>query len=166
MFWKKPRKDSQSMTAPGAFSLGGAALAGNVGNVVPGQEPVSVQPGSTASSNTDQFAKNDLRTRACCIVPKGRVLTGTFSFSAPVRIEGTMRGRIFSSSTVVIAQGARAEVEGNVSKLISSGSIQGSSFSATYAELRSTSTVDTRLVAKTVSASPGCTINGELLIGV
>lgn len=167
MFWKKPRRDTQPVVSQGGFSLGNSGVTAG-SNAVASQGSYSPSGSGqipAQAANIDAPSRKQSSERAACVVQRGRILSGTFSFSTPIRIEGTLRGRLFSSSTVLTSEGSTIDAEANIRKLVSYGHILGPMVTVESAELRAGSTMATRLVAQSVTAEPGCKIDGQLVIG-
>ena len=100
------------------------------------------------------------RTRVA--VGQGVNVSGRLIFNEPVRIEGTFRGEVTSSSLVVIAETGTVEGKMKASKLVVLGEMRGDIVDATRAYLGSHARVYGDITAENLTVCEGAYFSGNV----
>lgn len=100
------------------------------------------------------------RTRVA--VGQGVNVSGRLIFNEPVRIEGTFRGEVTSSSLVVIAETGTVEGKMKASKLVVLGELRGDIVDATRAYLGSHARVYGDIAAENLTVCEGAYFSGNV----
>ena len=59
------------------------------------------------------------------LLGRGSEFEGKLTFEGTVRIDGTLRGEVFSDDVLIVGEGARVEAEIDVGEIIVQGAVQG-----------------------------------------
>ncbi|HWM85735.1 MAG TPA: polymer-forming cytoskeletal protein [Kofleriaceae bacterium] len=59
------------------------------------------------------------------LLGRGSEFEGKLTFEGTVRIDGTLRGEVFSDDVLIVGEGARVEAEIDVGEIIVQGTVQG-----------------------------------------
>ena len=159
-FWKKnTSKDETVSITAGGFSLG-SPIDSEVKLITPANRDAS-------PANRDLLQpRAEVRSGIPCVLGKGRVLSGRLFFTKPVRLDGSFRGEIFSSSEVVISEGAEASGKIEADKLTVKGSIhKGQVHVVDLLEAKPGSLLEGKFLAKRAKVADGCAIIGGLKVG-
>ena len=100
------------------------------------------------------------RTRVA--VGQGVNVSGRLIFNEPVRIEGTFRGEVSSSSLVVIAETGTVEGKMKASKLVVLGELRGDIVDASRAYLGSHARVYGDITAENLTVCEGAYFSGNV----
>lgn len=90
----------------------------------------------------------------------GTVIEGMFSFENPVKIDGSLKGEIRSSSALIVGPEAQVNARIKVGTLIVLGSVQGEIEAEDLIEVRSTGCLDGDLVTRRFALEEGGIFNG------
>ncbi len=93
-------------------------------------------------------------------IDEGMEITGEVRAKNPVRIDGKIKGNVYSSSDVII--GARGRVEGKVfgKELIISGSVKGKVLARERVNLESSARLEAEIITPILSIKEGAIIRG------
>ena len=114
------------------------------------------QPSSTAEPN------GWVQERTRIAVGHGVNVSGKLIFNEPVRIEGTFRGEVSSTSLVVIAETGTVEGRMKASKLVVLGEMRGDIVDATRAYLGSHARVYGDITADNLTVCEGAYFSGNV----
>jgi cytoskeletal protein CcmA (bactofilin family) len=89
----------------------------------------------------------------------GVTMQGDFWFDHPVRLQGTVHGKVFSSSTVEVAPDARVIAEVKAQRLVVLGELHADPGYASVIEIAESARVAGQLSAQTLSAAEGALLN-------
>jgi cytoskeletal protein CcmA (bactofilin family) len=94
----------------------------------------------------------------------GTVIEGTFRFDSPVRIDGTLRGEVASSSVLIVGEDARVEASIEVGSLIILGNVEGTIEAEELIEIRGEGNLEGSVFTKRIVIEDGATFNGSCRI--
>jgi len=117
-------------------------------------QPASADPGLSSNGWVQE------RTRIA--VGQGVNVSGKLIFNEPVRIEGTFRGEVTSSSLVVIAETGTVEGKMKASKLVVLGEMRGDIVDASRAYLGSHARVYGDIAAENLTVCEGAYFSGNV----
>lgn len=118
------------------------------------------QHSSAADAHHSPNAWVQERTRVA--VGQGVNVSGKLIFNEPVRIEGTFRGEVTSSSLVVIAETGTVEGRMKASKLVVLGEMRGDIVDASRAYLGSHARVYGDITAENLTVCEGAYFSGNV----
>ena len=100
-----------------------------------------------------------------CVIAPGTVITGTFTSTENVRLDGEIEGKIIIDRKLVL--GEKARIKGNVkaSSLVVNGKLDGNLDIAETLHIQSTADVTGDMNAKSLIVEEGGKYNGKLNIG-
>jgi len=92
---------------------------------------------------------------------EGTVLEGKFKFDSPIRIDGVLRGEVFSSSTLVV--GKNAEVTGHIQvrNLVICGQVWGECVNAETVEIRASGRLEADIEVRNLIVEKGGFFRGS-----
>jgi cytoskeletal protein CcmA (bactofilin family) len=117
-----------------------------------------LDPQHGSEAQTAQWVQE--RTRVA--VGQGVNVSGRLIFNEPVRIEGTFRGEVTSSSLVVIAETGTVEGKMKASKLVVLGEMRGDILDAARAYLGSHARVYGDITAENLTVCEGAYFSGNV----
>ena len=91
----------------------------------------------------------------------GTMIEGRFSFEAPVRIDGSLKGEIKSSSALIVGKNAVVNANIKVGSLIILGSVEGEIEADDLIEIRSSGTLLGDVVTKRIALEEGGVFSGS-----
>jgi cytoskeletal protein CcmA (bactofilin family) len=117
-------------------------------------------PAASVDPRLPSIAWVQERTRIA--VGQGVNVSGRLIFNEPVRIEGTFRGEVSSTSLVVIAETGTVEGRMKASKLVVLGEMRGDIVDATRAYLGSRARVYGDITAENLTVCEGAYFSGNV----
>lgn len=128
-------------------------------------EPQIQQPQRIATSDSSLSVEDDLKQRFGSNIRSalgpGTVIEGTFRFDSPVCVEGTLSGEVYSSSVLIVGDGASITGKITVGSLIILGQVEGSVEAEELVEIRSTGTLYADIITKRIAIEDGGKFNGR-----
>ncbi len=94
----------------------------------------------------------------------GTVIEGTFRFDSPVRIDGSLKGQVSSSSVLIVGEDACVEADIEVGSLIVLGTVDGTIEANELIELRGEGNLEGSIFTKRLVIGDGATFNGSCRI--
>lgn len=96
-----------------------------------------------------------------CRITEGTIITGEVASSNDIRVDGTIIGTLFSTSKIVVGEGAK--IEGNIfcGNLDFWGNIKGDLYVKDVLALKDNSRVDGNLYSKKLQVEMGAQIEGS-----
>lgn len=96
-----------------------------------------------------------------CRITEGTIITGEVTSSNDIRVDGTIVGTLFSTSKIVVGEGAK--IEGNIvcGNLDFWGNIKGDIYVKDVLTLKDNSRVDGNLYSKKLQVEMGAQIEGS-----
>jgi cytoskeletal protein CcmA (bactofilin family) len=150
----------------GQYTLGELALDEEIEETVhipPIQRRSS--PQQAISSDTSISVEEDLKRRFGSNIRSalgaGTVIEGTFRFDSPVCVEGTLSGEVYSSSALIVGEGASVSGKITVGSLIVLGTVEGSVEAEELVEIRSTGSLEADIITKRIAIEDGGRYNGR-----
>ena len=117
---------------------------------------------SSGAVDTHQPPNAWVQERTRVAVGQGVNVSGKLIFNEPVRIEGTFRGEVTSSSLVVIAETGTVEGRMKASKLVVLGEMRGDIVDASRAYLGSHARVYGDIMAENLTVCEGAYFSGNV----
>jgi cytoskeletal protein CcmA (bactofilin family) len=96
-----------------------------------------------------------------CAIESGTSISGKVSFDTMVRIDGILKGELYSSSAVVIGPGGLLDVTAAVDTLVVKGRARGKIKAAALIELLPGAEVEAELIAPNLVVAEGACFNGR-----
>jgi cytoskeletal protein CcmA (bactofilin family) len=141
------------------FLKTGSRLAENPSRIESRSKP-DIQHAAGADPHQSPHGWTQERTRVA--VGQGVNVSGKLIFNEPVRIEGTFRGEVTSSSLVVIAETGTVEGKMRASKLVVLGEMRGDIVDASRAYLGSHARVYGDITAENLTVCEGAYFSGNV----
>jgi cytoskeletal protein CcmA (bactofilin family) len=94
----------------------------------------------------------------------GTVIEGTFRFDSPVRIDGSLKGEVSSSSVLIVGEEACVEANIEVGSLIVLGNVEGTIEANELIEIRGEGKLEGSIFTKRLVIDDGATFNGSCRI--
>jgi cytoskeletal protein CcmA (bactofilin family) len=116
----------------------------------------------SAGADPHQSPNGWTQERTRVAVGQGVNVSGKLIFNEPVRIEGTFRGEVTSSSLVVIAEAGTVEGKMKASKLVVLGELRGDIVDASRAYLGSHARVYGDITAENLTVCEGAYFSGNV----
>src|SRR5947209_333116 len=117
---------------------------------------------TTVAADAHQSPNAWVQERTRVAVGQGVNVSGKLIFNEPVRIEGTFRGEVTSSSLVVIAETGTVEGRMKASKLVVLGEMRGDIVDASRAYLGSHARVYGDITAENLTVCEGAYFSGNV----
>lgn len=105
---------------------------------------------------------SDSRQGGVTVIARGTVLTGELSGSAPVRVEGAVKGRISLTAALEVAEGARVEAEVTATRVVVAGTILGNVSASEMVSLESSGHLRGDVVCPALQVIEGATLDGRI----
>jgi cytoskeletal protein CcmA (bactofilin family) len=115
---------------------------------------------TSGSSYSQSRDKNDIK----AFLGAGSQFEGKLSFSEIVRLDGSFRGEIESSDTLIVGESGEMIAEVKVGSLIFSGRLEGNVTAAGKVELRAPAVVEGNITTPLLEVEPGVRINGQIIM--
>jgi len=115
---------------------------------------------ASGSSYSQSRDKSDIK----AFLGAGSQFEGKLSFSEIVRLDGTFRGEIESSDTLIVGESGEIIAEVRVGSLILSGRLEGNITAAGKVELRAPAVVEGNITTPLLEVEPGVRINGQIIM--
>jgi len=112
------------------------------------------------SSFSQSREKSDIK----AFLGAGSQFEGKLSFSEIVRLDGSFRGEIESSDTLVVGESGEMIAEVKVGSLILSGRLEGNVTAAGKVELHAPAVVEGNITTPLLEVEPGVRINGQIIM--
>ena len=101
------------------------------------------------------------------LIGEGTTVEGDITFSGGLRIDGRVRGSVFSldsqPSTLVLSEKARVEGEIRISHAVINGTVVGPVYATEYVELQAKCNVTGDVYYKTLDIQLGAVVQGRLV---
>ncbi len=111
--------------------------------------------------SSEQDLKNRFGDNIQSALGAGTMIEGRFSFEAPVRIDGSLKGEIKSSSALIVGENAVVNANIKVGALIILGSVEGEIEANDLIEIRSGGTLLGDIVTKRIALEEGGVFSGR-----
>jgi cytoskeletal protein CcmA (bactofilin family) len=98
------------------------------------------------------------------IIAKTSHVEGEIKGAGEVRIEGTVKGKLDCSSSVLVAQGGYVDGELRAETIIVSGKVKGDALASQKIELTPTAEVKGNITAPRILISEGATFEGQVFM--
>ena len=116
-------------------------------------------------ANFDIESEEDLKNRfgdnIQSALGSGTMIEGRFSFESPVRIDGSLKGEIKSSSALIVGKNATVNANIKVGALIILGSVEGEIEAEDLIEIRSSGTLLGDVITKRIALEEGGVFSGS-----
>ncbi|HMO17990.1 MAG TPA: polymer-forming cytoskeletal protein [Oligoflexia bacterium] len=122
--------------------------------------PREKTPVGDFSSNVEDDIRNRFGSNLKSALGHGTVIEGMFSFEDPVKIDGSLKGEVRSTSALIVGPDAHVNARIKVGTLIVLGSVQGEVEAEDLIEVRSTGLLDGDLVTRRFAVEEGGIFNG------
>lgn len=116
---------------------------------------------SDASLSVEDDLKRRFGSNIRSALGSGTVIEGTFRFDSPVCVEGTLSGEVFSTSALIVGEGASVTGKITVGSLIVLGKVEGSVEAEELVEIRNTGSLDADIITKRIAIEDGGRYNGR-----
>lgn len=125
---------------------------------VPSQPPI---PTANFSISSEEDLKARFGNNIQSALGSGTMIEGRFSFETPVRIDGSLRGEIKSSSALIVGKNAVVNARIKVGALIVLGSVEGEIEAEDLIEIRSSGSLLGEVVTKRIALEEGGVFSGS-----
>lgn len=116
--------------------------------------------------NSNQMARNnEIESPAINIVRKGTEIKGDITCSGDIRIDGTLKGNLFSEGKVVVGPNGIIEGEINCKNADISGTIKAKLTVKELLQLKSSANIISDINTNKLSIEPGATFTGSCNMG-
>ena len=134
-----------------------------------GKEVVGAQP----TKVTDRAARNEFSVleerdvltqrfgKLRSALGEGTVINGKLSFDAPVRIDGRLKGEVYSSKALIVGETGEIDADISVQSLIVLGTVKGNIKASERVELSSGARFDGQLQTSVLVVAEGAAFNGQ-----
>lgn len=92
---------------------------------------------------------------------EGTVVNGKLSFDATVRIDGRLKGEIFSSKTLIVGAGGEVDADITVASLIVFGAVKGMVKASDRVELLAGANLEGEVISPVLVVAEGANFNGN-----
>lgn len=124
----------------------------------PSQPPI---PTANFSISSEEDLKARFGNNIQSALGSGTMIEGRFSFETPVRIDGSLRGEIKSSSALIVGKNAVVNARIKVGALIVLGSVEGEIEAEDLIEIRSSGSLLGEVVTKRIALEEGGVFSGS-----
>jgi cytoskeletal protein CcmA (bactofilin family) len=170
-FWNKKGEESGNFAAESKSNLQGStaaapAPAAEAGQTAPQSafaDLVTRKGSAVVSNHAEQLAKRFGSVRA--VLGPGTVIEGKLSFDNHVRIDGQLRGEIFSSKALIVGPGGNVDARIEVAALIVLGEVRGSILAHDRVEVYAPARLGGEVRTPVFVVEEGAVFNGKCQMG-
>ena len=118
---------------------------------------------SPADSHTNQ-KRAPSSTSTITLIAKTSHVEGIIKGAGEVRIEGTVKGKLDCSASVLVAQGGRVEAELRAETITIAGKLKGDAYASQKIELTPTAEVEGDISSPRILIREGATFEGQVFM--
>ncbi len=103
-------------------------------------------------------------TSTVTLIAETSYVEGTIKGAGEVRIEGTVKGKLDCSATVIVAQGGKVEAELRAETITIAGKLKGDAFASQKIELTPSAVVKGDITSPRILIREGATFEGQVVM--